>query len=389
MNNDFIYFDNAATTFPKPEIVYDFMNKFYRENGVNAGRGSYKKAKIASDLINDTRKRLASLINLDNKDKVIFTPSATIALNEILGGLDFSSIKNIYVTEFEHNAVMRTLNYKKKINEEIKINIIPFNNETFELDEATLKVMFAKDNPDLIIISHVSNVTGYILPIKKIFELAQKYKPVKVLDCAQSLGLIDININEIEVDFLVFAGHKTLYGPFGASGYFNLYEGVFIPYIVGGTGSDSTNLDMPEELPIRYEAGSYNVQAIAGLNVALKWIDKVKAESIFNHKKELTDYLVSGISELDNIELYVPKDKSKHIGIVSFNICGIPCDEIASILDEDFNIAVRAGHHCAPNIGEFLGGEALKGNVRVSLGYFNKKAEIDTLIEALEEISEV
>ncbi|MBL4935572.1 aminotransferase class V-fold PLP-dependent enzyme [Clostridium sp. YIM B02515] len=379
-----IYLDNAATTFPKPECVYTFMDEFYRNYGVNAGRSGYKLSKKASEIIQETRTELSNLVGVNDQRKIIFTPSATIAINQVLYGLDWSKIRNVYISEFEHNAIARTLHHlSKKFN--FKIHFLKFSPDTFEINTKDLAPKLINDKPDLVCISHISNVTGYILPIEQIIEMVSVSSPIILLDCAQSIGLVDIDLSKLDIDFAVFAGHKTLYGPFGVAGIVNNSKKVKLSeFIVGGTGSDSTNLDMPSDGTLRYEAGSYNIQAIAGLNAAIKWIEETKTNVIYRKEKELTDYLVNKLEEIEEIQLYLPKDRDRHIGIVSFNIDGYSSQEVASILDRDFNISVRAGHHCAPYVGRFL--NTNEGVVRVSLSYFNDKEDVDILIEALNEI---
>ncbi len=381
-----IYLDNAATTFPKPEVVYQTMDKFLREECVNAGRGSYQLAGKATQLIEETRRLLLELVNATPDDKVIFSPSATIAINQVLRGVNWNEIKNVYVSPFEHNAIMRTLHSLQRQND-FNINIIPFDNITFELNEDDLRVMFSKDNPDLIIMSHVSNVTGYILPIKECHEFAKKYDPINIVDCAQSLGLVDVNVKDDfkECDFIIFAGHKSLYGPFGVGGFISTGNKVKLNEVItGGTGTDSTNLEMPSESEAYYEAGSYNVHAIAGLNAALKWIKEIGQQKIYIHKKELTEKLVEGLEEIDDIEIYIPENLENHIGVVSFNLADYKAEDVGKILNDEYQIMVRTGHHCAPLIGEFLDGHAVDGTVRVSVSYFNNQHEIELLINSIE-----
>jgi cysteine desulfurase family protein len=379
-----VYFDNAATTFPKPDCVYNFMDEFYRNYGVNAGRSGYKLSKKASEMIVDTRMEIADLVGISDPSKVIFTASATIAINQILRGLDWNIIKNVYISPFEHNAIARTLHYLKS-KYDFNIHILDFNPDTFEVDTKKLAPKLAYNKPDLVCLSHVSNVTGYVLPIEQLLEMVTVSNPILVLDCAQSLGLIDINLSKLNIDFVVFAGHKTLYGPFGIAGIINNSKKTKLSeFIVGGTGSDSTNLSMPKETPLMYEAGSYNIQAIAGLNAAVKWIKNTKMNALYRKEKELADYLVTKLDNIDEVEMYLPKDRGRHIGIVSFNINGFSSGEVADILDEEFNISVRAGHHCAPYVGEFLKSD--NGFIRVSLSYFNCKEDIDLLVDSLNDI---
>ena len=380
-----IYLDNAATTFPKPEVVYSSMDKFLREKCVNAGRGSYNLAQDATNLIDETRKQVLELVNATLDKKVIFSPSATIAINQVLRGIEWNNIKNVYVSPFEHNAIMRTLHSLQKENE-FNINIIHFDNMTFELNKDDIRVMYSTKEPDLVIMSHVSNVTGYILPIKECHELGKKYNPINIVDCAQSLGVVKVDVKEdfSECDFIIFAGHKSLYGPFGVGGFIYLNNKIKLKEVItGGTGSDSTNLEMPNESEGFFEAGSYNVYSIAGLNAALKWIKEVGNENIFNHEKQLTEILIDGLMEIDGVEVYIPENLDSHIGVVSFNLSDYSAEDVGRILSDEFGIAVRTGHHCAPMIGEFLEGYAINGTVRVSIGYFNNTEDIEKIINVV------
>ena len=383
--SNIIYLDNAATTFPKPEVVYQTMDRFLREECVNAGRGSYKLARNSVELIDETRRLLLELVNSNSSDRVIFSPSATVATNQVLMGLNWKDIKNVYVSPFEHNAIMRTLHHLQKYND-FEINIIPFDNITFELKEDDLRVIYSQKKPDLIIMSHVSNVTGYILPIGKCHELAKAYNPINIVDCAQSLGVVDVNVKEEfkECDFIIFAGHKSLYGPFGIGGFYILNSKIVLNEVItGGTGSDSTNLEMPKDSEAYYEAGSYNMHAVSGLNAALKWIKEEGRSKIYAHKKELTDNLICRLEEIDGIEIYIPEDLENHIGVISFNLNGYSADEVGKILSDEYGIAVRTGHHCAPLIGKFLDGYAENGTVRASIGFFNSESDINEFLNCI------
>jgi selenocysteine lyase/cysteine desulfurase len=228
-------------------------------------------------------------------------------------------------------------------------------------------------------------VTGYVLPVKEIFEYAKKNGSLTILDSAQSLGLIDININQINADLIAFAGHKTLYGPLGIGGFINVTNVKLNEFITGGTGSDSLNLNMPDGIETKYEAASSNIVAIAGLNEALK---SLNLDDNYETEKEMTEYLINALMRLREVKLYLPQEISNHIGIVSFTVNGYSSDEIGTILDEDFDIAVRTGYHCAPYIHKYLNDEGYSGTVRVGIGKFNTKSDIDNLVKALKDIIE-
>mgnify|MGYP001029831048 FL=1 len=379
-----IYLDNAATTFPKPEQVYDVVDKVQRTLAVNAGRGSYKAAREASNIINDARKRIAELVKIQDESRVVITPSSTIAMNQILNGLRYFANTNVYISPFEHNAVVRPL-YKISKEYGFSINLLPFDSKTQELDVQSMKNIFVVKHPDIVVLNHVSNVTGLILPIDEIFAESKKYNAVNVLDASQSMGMLPVEASS-DIDFLVFAGHKNLYSNFGVGGFVYNSNTELVPVITGGTGSDSLNHNMPETMPVKYEAASHDVIAIASLNTSLEWLMDIGVESVYNHKKQLTEYLIDGLSKIKSIKMYIPSDLSKHIAVVSITHRSYRPEELAEILDGDFDIAVRSGYHCAPFVHDLIGTKEGNGTVRISLGFFNDRSDVDALISALDEL---
>lgn len=376
-----VYLDNAATTFPKPECVYAAMDKINREGAVNAGRGSYKKAQEASKLISETKDLLRKLIHVDISVAVIFSPSITIAMNQIVNGLRLREKATVYVSPYEHNAVARSVNELAK-KRGLNVKEIPIQSN-LEIDLDKMKYEFAIDKPAAVFCTHVSNVTGYILPVKDIFAESKKYNSINILDSAQSLGLVEIRGDLLNVDIIAFAGHKTLYGPFGIGGFINVSGISLDVFISGGTGSDSLNLEMPDGKEVRYEAASSNIVAIAGLNAALKEINQ---EQCYRHEKQLLDYLFEQLSSIKGITLYMPEKHNQYIGIISFSVEGFNSEDIGMILDEDFDIAVRTGYHCAPYIHKYLNDLGTLGTVRVGVGRYSTKEDIDKLIVGLKEI---
>ena len=242
--------------------------------------------------------------------------------------------------------------------------------------------MFALKKPKAIFISHISNVTGYILPYEKIFELSSKYSSINLLDCSQSYGIEPIK-DLTNINYIVFAGHKSLYASFGIAGYIKVKDDELKPFIYGGTGSDSLNLDMPEEFPNRYESGSSNIVAINGLNTSLDWIAK---QNILEKEKELTNYLIENLKRISKVKIFIPKDENKCVGVVSIGVDGYLSDEVGQILNDEYEICVRTGFHCAPLVHDFIDSKLYNGTVRISMSYFTTKEEIDCLIKAIKSL---
>lgn len=380
-----VYLDNAATTFPKPECVYKTVDEIQRTLAVNAGRGTYRSARDASVIIESARNRMAKLTKCCDSKQVVFSPSATIAMNQIIGGLKWNENMNVYVSPFEHNAVARPL---KRMADTygFKIHILPFDGKTQKADIEKIKSMFVIKNPDIVFVSQMSNVTGLILPAECIFEVAKKYGAVTVLDASQSLGLVDTNINAIHADFVVFAGHKNLYGHFGIGGFISSGKVNLENYLSGGTGTDSLNLAMPSDMPGSYEPASHNVISAAALDVSLDWLMSTGISKIYEHKKELTEYAVQKLSTIKSVKMYLPEDRSDHIAVISFTHSDYTPSELAEILDADYDIAVRSGYHCAPFVHKLIETVDTHGTVRMSIGHFNSKSDIDMLISALKEV---
>lgn len=375
------YFDNAATTYPKPNAVYDYMDRFYRENGGNAGRGQYKLAATASRVIFETRKMIQKVLQCENKE-VIFAPSATLAMNLVLQGIAEPGM-HIYISPFEHNAVTRTL-HALEAAKNVTVHILPYSVES-GYDLAATRREFNANKPNAVVISHASNVCGLIAPVDELTALVKEYGGTTILDMAQTAGLVPLNVGSTNVDYAVFAGHKTLYGPIGIGGFVKKPEAKPIPILFGGTGIESALQDMPHDAPARYEMGSQNIHAISGLHAALTWFlenaEEIRTVEEKNHKR-----LLSILNTHSNITIVGPKDRSNCIGVVSCLFDDYSSDNIGDVLDR-YEIAVRTGLHCAP-----IAHKTLKtfpaGTVRFSVGFFTSEEEFGLLAEALEYIEE-
>lgn len=377
------YFDNAATTFPKPEAVYTFMSDFYRSNGASAGRGNYGASLSAGALIAETRQLLQELLHCQAK-QVVFTPTATIALNIVLQGLVKMGVKDVYISPFEHNAVTRTL-HAFEVSGQINVHkLVVSKNMVYDLER--IRYQFEEKRPDLIVVSHASNVFGLISPVEEIFRLGKQFDAYTVVDMAQTAGLVDCNVGSNVIDFAVFAGHKTLYGPTGISGFMMKPEIKLPAVIFGGTGYESANQDMPLSLPERYEMGTMNLIGVAGLHAALKWINDISVSSLREKEAQNRQRLLEILDDYWFIKVVGNFPKNEYVGIVSCLIDGISSDSAGKLFDE-VGIAVRTGLQCAPLAHEFAGTYPA-GTIRFSVSYFTTEQDFQELISALDYIEE-
>ena len=377
------YFDNAATTFPKPDSVYTFMDQYYRANGASAGRGIYAQAMSVGQLVSDTRSRLQKLLNCPAK-QIVFTPTATIALNIIIQGLLQGERKTVYITPFEHNAVTRTLHHFELLGKVAVLQLNVDGHLRYDIDE--IRQQFSKNKPDVLIMSHASNVFGLVAPVEKLSVLAKQHGATVVIDMAQTAGLIPCNTGLETIDFAVFAGHKTLYGPTGISGFAMKPTANLHPVLFGGTGFDSANQDMPASVPERYEMGTMNSVGIAGLNAALRWIEEIGVETIRDVEQNNRKRLIDMLSRYDFIRLVGIEPDNKYVGVVSVLIEGISSESCGSIFDR-LGISVRTGLQCAPLAHKNLGTYPA-GTIRFSVSYFTTEADFSELEHALDYISE-
>ena len=378
------YFDNAATTFPKPECVYAAMDEFYRRSGGSAGRGSYALAQSTRGLIDETRSLIRELLHCPAKE-VIFTPTATIALNMIIQGVIQKGAKNVYISPFEHNAVTRVLHHFE-VSGQIRVFGLSVDQKTLTFDLERIRYQFAETQPDLVIVSHASNVIGLIAPAEAMLTLAKNAGAVTVADMAQTAGLIDLNVGLESIDFAVFAGHKTLMGPTGISG-FVMNQGVDLPPVLfGGTGYDSANQDMPSSIPERYEMGTVNTVGVAGLNAALKWLKQTGITKVRSEEELKRTELLSLLREYDFLHPIGVAPEREYVGIVSVLMDGIGSDVAGSIFSER-GISVRTGLQCAPKAHQFLGTYPA-GTVRFSVNCLTREQDFSELKTALNDIAE-
>lgn len=376
-----IYLDNAATTYPKPNEVYENVMDAMKRYGANPGRGSHAMAIEGAKMIYDTREEIAELFNFDNPLNVIYTFNATDSLNLAIKG-SLQPGDHVITTAMEHNSVLRPVFELQ--NNGITNTIVECNNDgTIELSNIERAI---KHNTKLIITTHVSNLTGTIMPIEEIGELCRYYGIPYLVDAAQSAGVLEIDMKKMNIDLLAFPGHKGLLGPQGTGGLL-IRDGFKLKEIrEGGTGSESSKLTQPDFYPDKFESGTLNLPGIAGLNAGVKYIKSKGTKSILSHENKLIELFINGIKNNDKIKIYGSKDISKRCGVIPLNIMGLDSSELAYILDSEYEIAVRPGLHCAPLAHKTIGTDKL-GAVRFSVGPFNTESDINAAVNALNEIT--
>ena len=381
MNSDIIYLDNAATTFPKPEGALERMVEIFKEKGVSPGRGGYDLAFEAEDIVLDVRKRLARLFNTPKSERVVFTSNATDSINIALQGI-LKKGDHVVSTRLEHNSVLRPL-YHLREKSLISYSLVDFDSFGFvDPDDISRAV---KENTKLVIINHVSNVLGTVQPVKKIGEICSKKGVPLVIDAAQSAGIIPIDMEEMKISAVAFTGHKSLLGPTGMGGLAVNPNLEIDPVRFGGTGVDSESPIHNQSYPHRLEAGTVNLIGIIGLSEGLRYIENFGMESIHKKEMELFCRLRDGLSNLETVECYCAENTENHAALLTINIKGMDPGDAGSILDADYNIAVRTGLHCAPHVHENIG-TFPRGAVRFSFGPFNTDEHVDSAIEAMTEI---
>lgn len=378
-----IYLDNGATSFPKPEEVYRFMDHFYRNYGVNPGRSGYDLCLEAGNLVEETRKMLTEFFNGYDPNRLCFSYNSTDALNLAIFGL-LEPGDHAITTTLEHNSVLRPL-YHLSL-QGVEVDYVPFDSRGFvDPDEIKKRI---KKNTRLVVVNHASNVIGTVQPVKEIGRICREHGVVFVIDASQSAGKVPIDMKDMNIDVVCFTGHKSLLGPTGIGG-LCVGEGVNIKITrAGGTGVRSAQRTHLEEYPYRLEYGTPNLLGIAGLHAGVKWVLQKGLENIHAHEMKLTEMLVRGLKDIDGVTLYCQDDLTNHISVIAFNVDGMEAQDVGIMLDVEYNIACRTGLHCAPLVHEQLGTDRIKGAVRFGIGPFNTEEHIQTAIQAVREIVE-
>lgn len=340
-----IYFDNGATTFPKPKSVRMAVSNALSNLGANPGRSGHKMSLKSSEIIFKCRENAAKLFDINTPENIIFTLNCTEALNIVIKGI-LKPGDHAIISSLEHNAVVRPLEHLRDSGIEYTVaDVIPYDDE-LTIDNFRNAI---KDNTKIIICTHASNVFGIKLPIERIGALCKIYGILFCVDAAQTAGVIPISLKDSYINYLCTAGHKGLYGPMGTG--MLIIKGSVLPdsFVQGGTGTESANPHQPDSLPEKYESGTPNLPGIAGLNAGIKYILNKNISNIANYEIRLAQLLYDKLKQNNNVILYTSRPDLQHsVPVISFNIRGLDSEGVAEILDRQFNIAVRAGLHCAP-----------------------------------------
>ena len=378
-----VYFDNAATSWPKPPEVPEAMTRYLTEIGGSPGRSGHRLSIASGRIVLEAREALAELIGVADPFRIVFTKNATEALNLALFGL-LKAGDHVVTSSVEHNSVMRPLRTLEKRG--VELTVLPCSSQG-ELDPDRIRQAL-RPNTKAIVLTQAANVTGTILPIAEAGRIAHENGIILIVDGAQGAGALPIDVEKMGIDLLAFTGHKSLLGPPGTGGLY-IREGLearIIPLMEGGTGSRSEFEQQPDFLPDKYEAGTPNTVGLAGLLAGVSWILSRGVEHIRSHEEALTGRFIAGLKEIPGVPLYGPGDPALQAALVSFNIAGLTPSDAALELDERFGILSRPGLHCAPSAHRTIG-TFPRGTVRFGFSFFNTPEEIDASLAAIRELA--
>lgn len=383
-----IYLDNAATSWPKPEAVYAAVERYQREIGAAHGRSGYGEAVEATRTVDRARRGVAKLIGVGDPRQIAFTYSGTDSLNTAIRGA-LRPGHHVVTTVCEHNSVLRPLRALAET-AGIEVTCVGCDAAGFVSPEDVRAAI--RPTTRLVAVLHASNVTGAIQPVEKIGEIVRESsRALFLVDAAQTLGHVPIDVEQCGIDLLAAPGHKGLLAPLGV-GVLYLRPGVedeIAPLRSGGTGTQSDDDRQPTTLPDKFEAGNHNLPGLAGLAAAVEYLQTRTVPAIEAHHRELTARLLAGLATIDGLTIYGPDSAERRTSVVSFNVDGYDPQELAALLDASHGIQCRAGLHCAPRMHAALGTVERGGAVRLSPGSFTTHADVDAAIAALQEAASI
>ena len=381
--DELIYLDNAATSFPKPDVMHDTVRDFYRQNGVNPGRTGCDLALKAEEMISDTRRRLSYFFNPGleeagiekDPDRLVFTMNATMSLNLIINGT-VGPGDHVVTTLCEHNSVIRPVNHRVRDHGAEATYVRPDPEGYVDPEDIRSAI---KSNTTLVVVNHGSNVSGVVQDVTAIGAVCREAGVQLAVDAAQTAGVLPIDMDNSNISFLSFTGHKCLFGPPGTGGICVADDAEIRGTIWGGTGVRSAH-------PYHLEAGTLNLAGIAGLNAGVRWVQEKGVDAIHAHEMKLLKMLQDGLTQINGVTLHGTRNLDRRVATLSVSVKGYDASDVGTFLDVDYDVLTRTGLHCAPLIHEHYG-TAPRGTVRFSVGPFNTEAHISTAIKAVEEIA--
>ena len=382
--SEFIYLDNAATTFPKPAEVIQYMCDFYSTRGVNPGRTGFDLAMEAEETLLDTRQALTDFFGGTVRDRLVFSHNVTDALNLLIGSV-LQPGDHAITTCLEHNSVLRPM--YQHAGQGVEVDFVPFDEHGY-VDPEDISARI-KANTKLVVMNHGSNVIGTIQPVAEVGRICRENGALFAIDAAQTAGLVEIDMEAMNLDVVCFTGHKSLFGPPGTGGMYIAEHVDIWPCRSGGTGVKSALKTQVAEYPWRMEFGTLNLMGIAGLGEAQRWIDaRGGVSAIYDHEMAHARRLRDGLADIEGVRLYCADMDRDHLPVFVFNIDGLPADQAGQLLDVEHNVITRTGLHCAPQVHEGIGTFEGDGTVRFSPGIFTTDSDVERAIEAVADIAD-
>ncbi|MCI0332038.1 MAG: aminotransferase class V-fold PLP-dependent enzyme [Planctomycetes bacterium] len=386
-SNHRLYLDNAATSWPKPDAVYDAVDRYQREIGAPNGRSGYREALQSNRIVERARSGVAELIGAQDPSRIVFGFNGTDVLNIAIRGVVRPG-DHVVTTVCDHNSVLRPLRALRET-ADVSVSYVPSDGHGFVSPDDVRAAL--RPNTRLVAVNHASNVTGAIQLIEEIGRIVRESDALYLVDAAQSLGHVPIDIREFEVDLLAAPGHKGLLGPLGTAVLY-IRPGVereLQPLRCGGTGTQSEVDRQPDELPEKYESGNHNLPGLAGLTAAVTFLHDKSIDAIHAHHTQLTKRLLDGLRTIASVTVHGPPTTANRTSVVSITVEGYDPQELAAVLESAHGIQCRAGLHCAPRMHESLGTTATGGTLRISPGYFTTFQQIDAVIATLQSVASV
>jgi cysteine desulfurase/selenocysteine lyase len=380
-----IYFDNAATSWPKPPGVAEAMTRFLNDVGANPGRAAHRRAVESGRIVYDAREAVAELFNAPDPLRVVFGPNVTEALNLALHGY-LRPGDHVITSSMEHNSVMRPLRALEQ--QGVELTVVQCSPKGF-LHPNNVEAA-VRPNTVMIVLNHASNVVGTLLPVAEVSRVARQYGLLLLVDAAQTGGAYPIDVQVDDIDLLAFTGHKSLCGPMGTGGLIvgeRVDVGRLYPLKQGGTGSRSEHEEQPDFLPDKYESGTPNAVGLAGLAAGVRWVLERSVETIHAHEVALTQRLLVGLKGIPGVTVYGSLDAECQTATVSFNVDGMASSEVGLRLDDEYGVMCRVGLHCAPVAHKTIG-TFPDGTVRFGLGALNTAQEVDSALDAVRQLAQ-